>query len=73
MSGGEGDERRRNRQISTVRRESVRRRSECPTRRRRRSPELAEIERRSHRRLTVARERERLGLGLGSSERGGCG
>jgi hypothetical protein len=57
--GDEGDERRQNCQISTVRRESVRRQSECPTRRWRRPSELAEIERQSRRRLTVAREDER--------------
>jgi hypothetical protein len=71
-SGDEGDERRRNRQIPTVRRGSARRRSECATRRRRGPPELTGIERRSRRRLIVARERERLGLGFEESERGGA-
>jgi hypothetical protein len=65
-SGDDGDERRRNQQITMVRRESARRRSECPTRWRQRPSELAGIERRSRRRLTVAREGERWGLGLGS-------
>jgi hypothetical protein len=69
--GDEGDERWRSRQISTVRRERARRRSECPTRRRRRPPELAGIERRSRQRLTVARGSERLGLGSKRVREGG--
>jgi hypothetical protein len=44
-SGGDGDERRRDRQITTVRGESVRRQSKCPAWRRRRPLELAGIKR----------------------------
>jgi hypothetical protein len=54
--GGDGDEQRRNRQIATVKWKSLTRQTKCPTWRRRSSPELAGIERRSRRRFAVARE-----------------
>jgi hypothetical protein len=54
--GGDGDERRRTWRIATVKCKSLTRRSKCPTWRRRSSPELAGIERRSRRRFAVARE-----------------
>jgi hypothetical protein len=70
-NGGNGDERRRDRQIATVRWESVRRRSKCPTWRRQRLPEIAGKERWGRRRLTVARGAREIRVRVESSEREG--
>jgi hypothetical protein len=62
MLGGDGDERWRSRWIPAVRWKRSARRSECPTRRQRKPPELTGIERRGHRRFEIAREERGLGL-----------
>jgi hypothetical protein len=59
---GDGDEQRQNRRITAIKRKSLTRRSKCPTWRRRSSPKLAGIRRRSRRRFGIAREGNGLGL-----------
>jgi hypothetical protein len=56
-NGVEGDERRRGRRFPMAKRKHARRRFVCPTRRRRKLPELVGIARRRCRRRAVARAR----------------
>jgi hypothetical protein len=54
--GGNGDEWRRSRRITTVKWKSLMRQSKCPTWQRGSSPKLTGIEQRSRRRFAIARE-----------------